>query len=78
MDAYSSLHQGRLGKDFSVLKMKKSPLLAREDSDGRPKPAVCVYALILPDLPCFSHFQRLGSTQGTKEPTPRLAREYVL
>ncbi|KAG8213664.1 hypothetical protein J3R82DRAFT_10359 [Butyriboletus roseoflavus] len=39
VDAYSNLHPGNLGKSFSVLKMKKSPLLPREDSDGCPKPA---------------------------------------
>ncbi|KAF8556133.1 hypothetical protein OG21DRAFT_1483350 [Imleria badia] len=39
VDAYSNLHPGKLGKDFSVLKMKKSLRLPRDDSDGFPKPA---------------------------------------
>ncbi|KAH0827479.1 hypothetical protein J3R83DRAFT_4174 [Lanmaoa asiatica] len=38
VDAYSSLHPGKLGKDFSVLKMKKLRLLPREDSDGCTRP----------------------------------------
>ncbi|KAI9572199.1 hypothetical protein HD554DRAFT_1651548 [Boletus coccyginus] len=36
--AYSCFHPGKLGNDFSILKMKGPLLLPRDDSDGPPKP----------------------------------------
>ena len=44
IDAYNDIHPGKLGKDFSVLKMKRPRLLPRGDSDGYPKHVVCIYA----------------------------------
>lgn len=78
VDAYSNLHPGKLGKAFSVLKLKKSLLLPRDDSDGFPKPVVCVYALNYSRSPVLFPIFDIGTTQGTEYSTPRLAREHVL
>ena len=78
IDAYSNPHPVKLGKDFSVLKMKKSLHLPQDGSDGCPKLAVCVYALSSPRSPVLFPFQLVGSSEGTEKSTSRLARPYVL